>query len=219
MLKELGPDSVVMGDEGGFAPKISDIRIPLLYLTEAIRQNNLENKVRLALDIAASSFYKDGKYLVDGKQLSAYELMEVYRNLRKEFNLLSIEDPFHEEDFENFSRLKEENDGLLVVGDDLTVTSATLLQKAITEKSINAMIIKPNQVGTLSETLEAMKLARDHDIELIVSHRSGETNDDFIADLAYAFNVFGLKAGAPTKTERVVKYERLIEILEIQKVL
>jgi enolase len=80
------------------------------------------------------------------------------------------------------------------------------------------MIIKPNQVGTLSETLEAMKLARDHDIELIVSHRSGETNDDFIADLAYAFNVFGLKAGAPTKTERVVKYERLIEILEIQKV-
>jgi enolase len=223
MSKELGPDSVVMGDEGGFAPKISDIRMPLVYLTEAIKQNNLQNKVRLALDVAASSFYKDGKYLIDGKELSAYDLMDVYKNLVEEFNLLSIEDPFHEEDFENFTNLHSLNFGgvgkILVVGDDLTVTNATLLKKAITEKSINAMIIKPNQVGTLSETLEAMKLARENNIELIVSHRSGETNDNFIADLAYAFNVFGLKAGAPTKTERVVKYERLIEILEIQKVL
>jgi len=111
--------------------------------------------------------------------------------------------------------LKEKNQDLLVVGDDLTVTNVALLKKAIAEKSINAMIVKPNQVGTLTETLNAMKLARENGLELIVSHRSGETNDDFIADLAYAFNCFGLKAGAPTKPERMVKYERLKKIANL----
>ncbi len=207
--RELGSESLTLGDEGGFALQISDIRVPLLFLTEAIKKNNLNGKVRLALDVAATSFYEKGKYSVDGKEISKEELMSMYDSLIREFNLLSIEDPFDEEDFESFRKLKDANEDFFVVGDDLTTTNKTRLQEAINKRSINAMIIKPNQIGTLSETLETMKLARENDIELIVSHRSGETEDDFIADLAYAFGCFGLKAGAPQKEERRVKYERL----------
>jgi enolase len=196
---------------------MTSIRDPLVYLNKAIDESGLNGKVRLALDVAASSFYEDGFYKVDGKDISKAELMEIYENLIQEFNLLSIEDPFYEEDFESFRTLKEKNI-VLVVGDDLTVTNKSRLEEANKKNSVNALIIKPNQVGTLSETLDAMKYARDNDLELIVSHRSGEVEDeDFIADLAYAFNCFGLKTGAPTKKERVVKYKRLIEILEIQK--
>jgi len=216
IMKDLGKESLVLGDEGGFAPKISDIRKPLLYLTEAIKQNNLQDKVRLALDVASSSFFKNGHYEIAGKSLSSDELFNTYESLISEFNLFSIEDPFDEEDFENFSRLCSlrfsESNKIFVVGDDLTVSNQTLLQKAIEKGSVNAIIIKPNQIGTLSETLLTMKLARENDIEIIVSHRSGDTNDDFIADLAYAFNCFGLKAGSPIKPERMVKYQRLIEI-------
>ncbi len=213
--KELGEESLMLGDEGGFAPKVNGIRKPLQFLTDAIKENNLEGEARLALDVAASSFYSDGAYKVDGKDISKEDLRDVYDSLISEFNLLSIEDPFDEESFDDFRKLKENNKGFLVVGDDLTVTNKILLQKAIEKGSINAMIIKPNQIGTLSETLETMRLARENDIELIVSHRSGETEDDFIADLAYAFGCFGLKAGAPLKSERKVKYDRLIKISEM----
>ena len=208
------------GEKGGFAPKTSDIRKPLIYLAEAIKQNNLQDKVYLALDVAASSFYKSspqleggyGYYEIGEKHLSFLKLMDIYNSLIKEFDLFSIEDPFDEEDFDSFSILLDNNPKLKVVGDDLTVTNVSLLNRAIKEGSINAMIIKPNQIGTLSETLETMKLARDNDIECIISHRSGETDDDFIADLAYAFGCFGLKAGSSFKPERMVKYKRLIEI-------
>ncbi|MEI6581107.1 MAG: phosphopyruvate hydratase [bacterium] len=211
---DLGEESISMGDEGGYAPKISDIKKPLMYLNEAIKENNLEGKVRLALDVASSSFFNDGKYRIDEKDVSKEELMNLYDLLIKEFNLISIEDPFDEEDFESFRKLKEKHSSLIVVGDDLTVTNKDILQKAIDENSLNAMIIKPNQIGTLSETLETMRLAREQDIELIVSHRSGETNDDFIADLCYAFSCYGLKSGSPLKPERMVKYQRLIKISE-----
>jgi len=228
IAKKLGKESLVLGDEGGFAPKISDIRKPLEFLSEAIKENKLENKIRLALDVAASSFYSDGKYMVadgkdpEGKQasygagISKEELLSLYGSLIKEFDLFSIEDPFEEEDFESFRELKKNNNGLIVVGDDLTVTNKILLQEAINKKSINAMIIKPNQIGTLTETLETMQLARENNIELIVSHRSGETDDDFIADLAYAFGCFGLKSGAPLKPERKVKYDRLKKISSLK---
>jgi enolase len=224
ITRELGEESLILGDEGGYAPKITDIRKPLLFLSEAIKENNFEDKTRLALDVASSSFFVDGFYEINEKKTSPNdqshsvgrvtkeELMKVYDDLIKEFNLLSIEDPFDEEDFESFRKLKENHPELIVIGDDLTVTNKILLQKAIDEKSINAMIIKPNQIGTLTETLETMKLARENNIELIVSHRSGETEDDFISDLAYAFGCFGLKAGSPIKIERMVKYERLIKI-------
>ncbi len=218
ILEKYGEESLVLGDEGGYAPKITNIREPLVILSDAIEKNNLDGKVRLALDVAASSFYNhpdgggDGKYKIGDKNISKEELLSVYKNLINEFNLLSIEDSFDEEDFESFKNLKEGNPGLLVMGDDLTVTNINRVKEAIKKNSINAMIIKPNQIGTLSETLATMKLARENGIELIVSHRSGETDDDFIADLAYAFSCFGLKSGAPLKPERKVKYDRLIEI-------
>ena len=214
IMKDLGEESVILGDEGGFAPKTIDIEKPLVYLSEALKKNNLQDKVRLALDVAASSFYDNGLYKVSGKSISKEELMTIYDSLIKEFNLLSIEDPFHEEDFESFGKLKKQHPNFLVVGDDLTVTNPILLKSAIKNSSINSMIIKPNQIGTLSETLETMKLARENNIELIVSHRSGETDDDFIADLAFAFNCFGLKSGSPKKPERMLKYDRLIKISE-----
>ncbi len=212
ITRELNGKFVVLGYEGGFAPEISDIKKPLEFLAEAIKENNLEGKVRLALDVAASSFYGNGSYKVDGKSISKEELMKIYDSLISEFNLFYIEDPFDQEDFDSFRKLKENHRNLLVVGDDLTVTNVSLLKKALERGSINSMIIKPNQIGTLSETLETMRLARENNIELIVSHRSGETDDDFIADLAYAFGCFGLKAGSPFKPERKVKYDRLIKI-------
>ncbi|MEA3399596.1 MAG: phosphopyruvate hydratase [Patescibacteria group bacterium] len=198
---------VEIGDEGGFAPKVKDIREPLVLLTEIIKENNL--KVKLSMDVAASSFYENGKYLVDGQKIDKYELMEKYNSLIDEFNIFSIEDPFEEEDFNGFEKLKET--GIDVIGDDLTVTNKDLLKKGL--GSITGMIVKPNQIGTLTETLETMKLAKENDIKLIVSHRSGETDDNFIADLAYAFSCFGLKAGSPRKKERMVKYQRLIDIV------
>ncbi len=211
LIKKFGPDGVRFGDEGGFAPQTSDIEEPLYLLREAIKQNGLAGQVRLALDVAATSFYDNGAYEIAGKKVSRQELLDIYQSLVKEFNLLSIEDPFEETDFESFQKLAEFKN-TLVVGDDLTVTNVKLLRQAAERSSINAMIVKPNQIGTLSETLEAMKLARENDIELIVSHRSGETEDDFIADLACAFGCFGLKAGAPSKPERMVKYKRLEKI-------
>lgn len=213
ILKDLGHDSVILGDEGGFAPKINDIKQPLIYLNQAIKQDNLSGKVHLALDVAASSFYENGVYKIAGKDVAKEELMEILNSLVAEFDIISIEDPFNEEDFESFKELKDKNKNLFIVGDDLTVSNKTLLKKAIDQGSVNALIIKPNQIGTLSETLETMRLARENNVELIVSHRSGETDDDFIADLAYAFYCFGLKSGASTKPERMLKYKRLIKII------
>lgn len=211
---ELGQDSLEMGDEGGFAPKLSFVRQPLVLLKKAIEENKLESKVRLALDVAASSFYNDGKYKVDGIEITREELLTIYDRLISDFNLISIEDPFYEEDFEAFQILKNKYKDLIVVGDDLTVTNKDLLQKAIENNSINALIIKPNQIGTITETFDTINLALKNNIKIIVSHRSGETNDDFIADLSYAYGAFGLKSGAPTKNERIIKYNRLIKIIK-----
>lgn len=210
--RELGESSLIIGDEGGYAPKVQDVRLPLVYLKEAIEKNNFKVKVRFALDVAATSFYKDGFYEVNGEKLKKEELLSLYQELTKEFDFISIEDPFYEEDFESFREFREKIQNVLVVGDDLTVTNKNILDRAIKEKSISAMIVKLNQIGSLSETLDTMAFARENDIELIVSHRSGETMDDFIADLALAYGVFGLKSGSPLMKERMIKYQRLIDI-------
>jgi enolase len=190
-------------------------------LTEALKATGNEKNVKLAIDAASSSFYSDGAYMVENDKLSAMQLMDMYKKMAADFNMCSFEDPFDEEDFDSFAALKaafatnnpEKNS--LVVGDDLTVTNVTRLTKAIEKKSVSAIIVKPNQIGTLTETLATMKLARDNDIHCIVSHRSGETNDGFIADLALAFGAYGLKAGAPERGERVAKYDRLMHIIGI----
>lgn len=203
-----------IGDEGGFAPKLNNIKEPLYFLQKIIKDNNLDSKVRLALDVAATSFYEDGFYLVDDKKLNKEELLDLYKDLIQEFNLISIEDPFFEEDFQSFNLLKNAFKNVLIVGDDLTTTNKDLLNEAILKDSINAILIKPNQIGTLSETMDTIKLAQDNNIKIIISHRSGETMDDFIADLAMSSSAFGLKAGAPSKKERLIKYTKLIEISE-----
>ena len=211
LIKEkYGPTFTNFGDEGGFAPDIADVKEPLNILFTAAKNLGLQDKIKLSLDVAATSFFNGGKYDFGGRSLSAEELLNFYREICAQFPMLSIEDPFMEESFEDFARL---NDGkVIVIGDDLTVTNPALLKKAIEMKSISGIIIKLNQIGTLTETIETMKMARAANIECVVSHRSGETKDDFIADLAFAYGAFALKSGAPSKTERLVKYNRLLEI-------
>ncbi|MEK7629743.1 MAG: phosphopyruvate hydratase [Patescibacteria group bacterium] len=211
LVNGFGVSSANYGDEGGFVPSFSGVTKPLELLLQIIEENNLLDKVKLALDVAASSFYEKGKYTFDEKDYTSDELLDFYQTLTNSFPILSIEDPFYEEDFGRFAELLSQNK-TRVVGDDLTVTNSARLKEAINQESINAIIIKPNQIGTLTETLETMKLATENNVECIISHRSGETTDDFIADLAYAFGTFGIKTGAPHGGERISKYNRLLEI-------
>lgn len=209
--EKYGPSSANLGDEGGFAPDIADVKEPLRMLLSAAENLGLTDKIKLSLDAAANSFFRDGEYDVGGKKMGAEELLGLYREICSEFPMLSIEDPFSEESFDEFAKL---NDGaVMVVGDDLTVTNSARLSEAARRKSISGVIIKPNQVGTLTETIGTMKTARAAGVECVVSHRSGETKDDFISDLAYAYGVFALKAGAPQREERIAKYNRLLEII------
>lgn len=208
---ELGDASTNLGDEEGFVLDTGSVRKPLELLSKAIELEGLTGKVGLSMDVAASSFYEDGVYKVEGKSITKEELEEILKGLIRDFGVFSIEDPFEEEDFMSFRNLRRSTN-VELVGDDLTATKPTRLVRAIGDKSIDSIIIKPNQVGTLSETLATMKLASENYIECIVSHRSGETDDDFIADLAWAFGVYGLKAGAPRGGERMAKYNRLWQI-------
>ena len=213
IAKEYGAVNANVGDEGGFAPDLDSVRRPLELLMETAAELNLDHKIKLAMDVAASSFYTAGEnqYEYDGEKHTAAELEMTLRGMTADFPLLYIEDPFNENKFEDFARI---NDGaMMIVGDDLTVTNSKFLLQAISLQAISGIIIKLNQVGTLTETLDCMKLARDNNIECIVSHRSGETNDDFIADFAVAFGVFGIKAGGPQRGERVAKYNRFLHMM------
>ena len=207
LLREGFSEDINIGDEGGFVPKGSTSEELFQLLSDTI--SSFENIV-LGTDVAASSFYEKGIYTVDGNHLLDDNLHGYYETLLSHLPLHVIEDPFNEEDFENFAKLNEED--VMVIGDDLTTTSKDRLEVAIENDSISGIIIKPNQIGTLTETLDTMERAREEDIHCIVSHRSGETMDDFIADLAYAFGCYGIKAGAPDMRVRAVKYQRLIEI-------
>ncbi|MEK7459844.1 MAG: phosphopyruvate hydratase [Patescibacteria group bacterium] len=201
-----------LGDEGGFIMNTENIEAPLLILKNTLIKLDLQDKVKLAMDVAASSFYKDNKYLLQEKEIDSKELLEVYKNLVNTYDILSIEDPFEENDFISFSNITKELKDTLIIGDDLTVTNKNLLAKAIENKSITGIIIKPNQIGTLTEVFETVKLAQENNIKCIVSHRSGETNDDFIADLAVGIGAYGIKLGAMQRGERIAKYNRLKEI-------
>lgn len=214
IIKNKYSNPVTKGDEGGFAIPSDDIIEPLRLLREAVIALGLQDKIKYALDVAASSFYdSDTKmYKLMGKYLDTKEMTSLYQDIIKEFPIISIEDPFDEESFEDFKNLKIQSNGVIIIGDDLTVTNKDRLKEALKKESINGIIIKPNQVGTLTETLDTMQFARENDIKCVVSHRSGETMDDFIADLSYAFGCFGIKSGALGPKERNVKYEKLINI-------
>lgn len=197
------------GDEGTFSIKSSD---PILGL-EVLSRNLDDQSVSLALDVAGSSFYNNGEYRIGEKVFNTTQMLDLYQNLSVKFPLMSIEDPFSEDDKRGFVQICQIlKDKVWIIGDDLTVTNKDLIQKAVVEKQVTGVIIKPNQIGSVSETLESIKLAQSYNLKIIVSHRSGETNDDFIADLAFGVSADGLKSGAPTQPQRLAKYNRLIEI-------
>ncbi|MBI4088253.1 phosphopyruvate hydratase [Candidatus Kaiserbacteria bacterium] len=204
--------TVSEGDEGGYVCAVEDVTLPFAWLAQAVGNAGYTGRVYIGADIAASSFAADGGYDVLGSVLSAKELGALYVSIQERFGLRFIEDPFDEHAGADFASFRATAGGFVVIGDDLTTTDPVRIRDAAADKSIDAVIIKPNQIGTLTETLSAMKVAREGGIECIVSHRSGETMDDFIADLAYAFGCFGFKAGAPHKAERRVKYKRLSAI-------
>jgi len=201
---------IELGDEGGFAPKISKTE-QALYLLKSAIDNNID--VKIALDTAASQFYKEGKYKIDGEEITRQGLLEFYENLINNFPIISIEDPFFEEDWQGFEFIMRQlGQKILIVGDDLTTTNIKRIKESHNKSACNGVILKLNQIGTVSETIEAGKLAKSFNWKTIVSHRSGETMDNFIADLSVGIGADFLKAGSPLKEERMVKYNRLLEI-------
>jgi enolase len=219
LMREYGTTSLQKGDEGGFVTHGEDVFAPFLHLQEAIDTLSLSMKVHIGADIAASSFYEDGRYRVNAKTMDEAGLLHFYHELHEKVpNLLMVEDPFYEGDPASYAEYQKQHPDVLIIGDDLTTTNVELLKKAISMEALRGVIIKPNQIGTLSDTLSTMAYAYEHNIRCIVSHRSGETMDDFIADLAWATGSYGFKAGAPRAKERDVKYERLIQIQKTQHV-
>lgn len=218
IYKEIGDAlKTNIGDEGGYVPMERDVEFPLRLFTQIIQDKGFDkNKVSIGIDIAATQFFQDNCYLIGDKEFTNTELKNFYLEILKKYNIEYLEDPFFEDDFEDFSLLKKECSNCLIVGDDLTVTNTVHLKQAIEQESISGLIIKPNQIGTLSETIDTIKLAKENNIEVIVSHRSGDTNDFFISDLAVACGAWGLKSGAPARGERIAKYNRLLEIEEIK---
>lgn len=208
--------SVAVGDEGGFAPDLSGDEEALSLLTKAIdRAGYGSDRVGLAIDAAASEWMISGAYLLpkSGKNLKSHELMQLWMGFSDEYPLLSIEDPFAEDDFESFARLTDAlGDRMLIVGDDLFVTNAERLRMGIDRESANAILVKPNQIGTVSEVLSTVSLAERYGYRHILSHRSGETTDDSIADLAVGSSAPLIKTGAPCRGERIAKYNRLLQI-------
>ena len=216
LLKEkYGRNAVNVGDEGGFAPPMSKSEEALEALIKSIDQAGYSDEIYLAIDCAASGFYSDGSYLIDGRSLSPGELMDYYSSLIDKYPIISVEDPFHEEDWESLAEFTRKFGGRVqVVGDDYFVTNVKRLKIGIAKGAANALLLKVNQVGTLTEALEAAQLAFRSKYRVMVSHRSGETTDDFISDLAVALNSGQIKTGAPARGERVAKYNRLLRIEE-----
>lgn len=206
-----------VGDEGGYAPNLFTNADALEVLYEAIRATNYQigRDVFLGLDVAASVFYKNGEYAIRDKSapLRDTDLLEYYKYINSQYHLAILEDPFHEDAWDSWKNLFSSFEGqLTIVGDDLLATNPERVAQAIKEKACNGILVKPNQVGTVSETLNVIKIAREANWKVITSHRSGETNDWFIADFAVGVGSDYVKFGAPVRGERVVKYNRLLSI-------
>jgi enolase len=205
--------TVAVGDEGGFAPKLKTHTEVLDVLTKSIKDAGYTGKVKISLDCAASEYFKDGKYVLEGKPLSSAEISSVYASWASKYGLLSIEDPLAEDDWSGWKAMTASlGDKMRLIGDDLFVTNPERLARGIKEKSANAILIKLNQIGTLTETVTAVRDAQKAGFSAVISHRSGETEDAFIADLAVALNAGAIKTGAPCRSERLAKYNRLLQI-------
>ena len=209
--------STGLGDEGGFAPNLESNAAALDLIIEAIEKAGYKpgEQVALALDVASSEFYNDGAYDFEGQKKSAEEMSAYYADLVAKYPLVSIEDPLDENDWAGYKTLTEQiGEKVQIVGDDLFVTNPERLEKGINEGAANALLVKVNQIGSLTETLDAMELAQRSEYRCMVSHRSGETEDVTIADLAVATNAGQIKTGAPARSERVAKYNQLLRIEE-----
>ena len=217
IVKQYGPSGKNVGDEGGFAPTLRTTNDALTLLEDAISEAGYSKKVKLAMDPAASSFFdsKTQEYAIDGKALDAGELLEYWKDLVKSYPIISLEDAFDEEDYAHFGQLKAAVGAhAQIVGDDLTVTNLRRLKKAREAKAISVLLLKVNQIGTLSEAIECAQYCRSHHLGVMVSHRSGETEDTTIADLAVGLNTGQIKTGACCRAERTAKYNRLLAIEE-----
>jgi enolase len=218
-----GLDAVNVGDEGGFAPNIQDNKEGLELLKEAIAKAGYAGKVRIGMDVAASEFYTDGKYDLDFKnpksdgkmKKNGDEMVKLYEDFVKQYNLISIEDPFDQDDWSSYAKLTSKvGKDVQIVGDDLLVTNVKRIKEGIEKKACNALLLKVNQIGTVTESIEACKLAQKSGWGVMVSHRSGETEDSFIADLVVGLKTGQIKTGAPCRSERLAKYNQLMRIEE-----
>ena len=216
VLKERGL-ATGLGDEGGFAPNLESNRAALDLISEAIEKAGytVGTDVALALDVASSEFFENGKYSFEGKQLSAAEMTSYYEELVRDYPIVSIEDPLDEDDWAGWQALTASvGTQVQIVGDDLFVTNPERLARGIDEGAGNALLVKVNQIGSLTETFDAISLAQRHMFHCMISHRSGETEDTTIADIAVATNAGQIKTGAPARSERVAKYNQLLRIEE-----
>ncbi|CAK9296184.1 unnamed protein product [Gordionus sp. m RMFG-2023] len=222
LLKDkYGLAATAVGDEGGFAPEVNDAKEVLEILTQAINQAGYKGKIKIALDVAASEFFKDGKYDLQfknpksdrSKWLSGEQLSDFYVEMVNTYPIISIEDPFDQDDWPSWQHFFQKiGDKISIVGDDLTVTNPTRIQNAIDNKACNCLLLKVNQIGSLTESIQASQLATKHNWTVMVSHRSGETEDSFIADLVVGLGTGKIKSGAPCRSERLCKYNRLLHI-------
>ncbi|KAG0240169.1 hypothetical protein BGW41_007151 [Actinomortierella wolfii] len=219
--KKYGQDATNVGDEGGFAPNIQDNHEGLELLRIAIENAGYTGKVKIGMDVAASEFYKDGKYDLDfknpnsdaSKWLPGPELAGVYKKFTEEYPIVSIEDPFDQDDWEAWTHLTGSTN-IQIVGDDLTVTNPARIQTAVDKKACNALLLKVNQIGTITESIKAATLSQQSGWGVMVSHRSGETEDHTIADIVVGLRTGQIKTGAPCRSERLAKYNQLLRIEE-----
>jgi len=215
-----GQDAVNVGDEGGFAPNIQDNKEGLELLKEAIEKAGYTGKVKIGMDVAASEFFKDGKYDLNFKGdepdlRTGDEMIKLYEEFANEYGLVSIEDPFDQDDWETYPKLTAAvGVDTQIVGDDLLVTNPKRIKKGIEEKSVNSLLLKVNQIGSVTESIQACKDAQNAGWGVMVSHRSGETEDSFIADLVVGLRTGQIKTGAPCRSERLAKYNQLMRIEE-----
>ena len=216
VLKKKGLATSI-GDEGGFAPNLESNRAALDLILVAIESAGFKagSEIALAMDVAATEFFADGKYKFEGKQLTSDQMIDYYSELVQSYPLVSIEDPLDEDDWSGWAKLTANlGEKIQIVGDDLFVTNPERLQRGIDSKTANALLVKVNQIGSLTETIDAVNLAHKNNYKSMMSHRSGETEDTTIADLAVALNCGQIKTGAPARSERVAKYNQLLRIEE-----
>ena len=217
LKKKYGAKAILLGDEGGFAPPIADVDERLELLLKAIDESGYDGKIKLALDCAASEFYNEetNKYTIINKKYDNEELIDFYKKLIKKFPIISIEDGFSQDDWSGWQLFsKELGKKIQIVGDDLLVTNIGRIKRALEHKACNALLLKINQIGTITESIDAANISFKSKWNVVVSHRSGETEDSFIADLAVGLGASQSKFGAPARSERTAKYNRLLKIEE-----